>query len=669
MRSYLLFVTLILILGAGGAGGAGAAGAALAGPGHAPDEMLIRYKPGKSASVKSLAAAAGARAHSENSKTRYHRFKLPAGADLEATLARLRKNPSVEYAGPNHYLQICQAQVFPNDPVFYGGDDFFGIPSWGLYNDGDNNGQGGLYRADIHAPEAWAITTGNPSVVIASIDTGVDYTHEDLATKLWTNPGEIPDNGIDDDGNGKVDDWRGWDFVTNSNDPYDDNEVQHGTFTSGIAAAASNNYAGIAGVSWGSPILACKVIRADGYGLESDAADAVVYAVDLGVRVINMSLSGEDVPALRDAVEYAWQHGAICVVASGNDGTYGLSYPASYPNALAVGASNENDARCTSADWMGSGGSNYGDYLDVMAPGSWIVGPGPGLLGGIYQTQPGTSAAAPFVSGEAALIWSKHPDWTNAQVYYQILQTADDIEDPGWDIYSGYGRVNAYRALTEEIAATPTINATRTLPAGTAVYLQNKLLSTSSTDIPNRLYIQEDDRSSGLLLSFAGAPPEGLNAGDRVNVLGALTTISGERGIRNPLVTKVGSDTPPQAYPMTNRALGGGPAGQQTGVVDHYSLPREMAKGANNIGLLVTSWGRVTAVAYDWFYMDDGNNLDDGTGHIGVCVSNGVLERPSVGQYALITGISGCEIPAGSPVARRVLRPRNSGDIAVVPPH
>jgi hypothetical protein len=94
-----------------------------------------------------------------------------------------------------------------------------------------------------------------------------------------------------------------------------------------------------------------------------------------------------------------------------------------------------------------------------------------------------------------------------------------------------------------------------------------------------------------------------------------------------------------------------------------------MAKGANNIGLLVTSWGRVTAVAYDWFYMDDGNNLDDGTGHIGVCVSNGVLERPSVGQYALITGISGCEIPAGSPVARRVLRPRNSGDIAVVPPH
>lgn len=642
---------------------------AIAEPGFAPDEVLVRYKPGKSSSVSALVKRAGAEKKSEIARIRFQRLKVEPGQEMDKVIARLQKDPSVEYAGPNHYIRICVNEVFPNDPIFYDGDDLFGIPQWGLYNDGDNNGQGGTYRADIHAPEAWAITTGSPSVVIASIDTGVDYTHEDVASKMWTNPGEIPDNGLDDDGNGKVDDWRGWDFVNNDNDPWDDNDVQHGTFTSAIAAAATDNWTGIAGVSWASPILACKVIRDDGLGLESDAADAVVYAVDLGVKVINMSISGEDVPALEAAVEYAWEHGSLCVVASGNDNSSLPSYPASYPHALAVGASNENDERCTAADWLGSGGSNYGEYLDVMAPGSWIVGPGPGLLGGIYQTQPGTSAAAPFVSGTAALIWSLHPDWTNAQVFFQILRTADDIENPGWDIYSGYGRVNAYRALTETIVETPSISATRTLPDGGAVSLKGKLLSTGTSDIPGRLYIQDDDRTCGILLSFAGVPPAGLQAGDRVDVLGALAAVSGERAIKEPLVTKSGAGFAPTPFPMPNRCVGGGQTGMQGPVVDHYSKPRTMSMGANNIGLLVTTWGRVTAVGFDWFYLDDGTMLDDGTGHPGIYVANGLLERPNLGQYAFVTGISSCEIPSGSTVRRRVLRPRTDADIVIVPEH
>ena len=299
---------------------------------YAPDQLIVRMKPGRAAELMALNAAVGAKTKRAIEKLGFYSIRLPKGADLEKMMARYRRNPAVEYAGPNHYLHLA---LMPNDPVFYYGDDFWGVPQWGLYNDV------GKYRADIHAPEAWSRTTGSPNVIIATIDTGILYNHEDLQGKIWINPGEIPANGIDDDHNGYVDDWRGWNFVNNTNDATDDYEIYHGSLVAGVAAAAGNNGIGIAGVSWGSPILPCKVIDSTGQGTEDDAAAAVVYAVDLGAKVINLSITGLDVPALHAAIDYAWDNNAICVCASGNENLSTPTYPASNEHALAVGASNE----------------------------------------------------------------------------------------------------------------------------------------------------------------------------------------------------------------------------------------------------------------------------------------------------------------------------------------
>lgn len=636
-----------------------------------PQEIIIKLKPGKASQLGMLAGQTGASVKKSIPKLDAHTLRLPRGASLEEALKRYRNHPAVEYAGKNHTLRIA-SQVFPNDPLFFEGVDLFDLgiyftqPQWGLYNDGYNNGWGGLFRADIKAPEAWAINTGSPDVIIAILDTGIDYTHPDLAGKIWMNPGET-ENGQDSDGNGYVDDVMGWNFAYGNNDPMDNHsqdglDIRHGTFTAGIAGAETDNYWGMAGVSWGSPLMALKVMKDDGTGLEDDAAEAVIYAVDNGAKIINMSLTGEDAPLLKDAVAYAWANGALVVAASGNAGISTPTFPASYPNVLAVGATNEYDQRCTAADW-GSGGSNYGDYLDVMAPGNNILSATNVLDYQGYFVLPGTSAAAPFVAGVAALVWSQFPDWTNEQVARQIISTADDIGAPGYDIFTGHGRVNAYRALTELPSSATSIAQLKTLPAGQTVSLSGGVLTTGSGDLAGRLYIQAPDRSSGILLSFAGNPPAGLAAGDVVDVFGTTGKVSGEVALMNPIVTKTGTTASPKPLWLNNLAMGGGAHAQQAAVVNQYSFPRVMADGLNNIGLLVKVSGKVRAIGFDWFYLDDGSNLDDGTGNIGVLVQCGTLVRPGLNRHVTVTGISSCDQPQGSPVIRRVLRPRVQTDI------
>lgn len=645
---------------------------------HAPDEIIVKMKPAFSRSEARLlsTAPAGAKIKKKADRLGYQTLKLPKGAKLEDALARLRQDPAVAYAGPNHVLRIAST-LEPNDPIYQDGWDylelgFIILKQWGLYNDGLGSGfgGGGVFRADIKAPEAWAINTGSPTMVIAVLDTGLNYNHPDVATKMWKNTDEVAGNGIDDDGNGLVDDWRGWDFANNDNDPMDDHndmgsEVHHGTFTSAIAAASTNDGTGMAGVSWGSPIMALKVMDSTGYGLEDVAAEAVIYAADNGAKIINMSLTGEDAPALKDAIDYAWSKGCLIVAASGNAGTSVDTYPASYENVLSVGATNESDARCTAADW-GTGGSNYGQYLDVMAPGNNILSCTNMMEPDGYFVLPGTSAAAPFVAGVAALVWSEYPGWTNAQVFSQITRTADDIDQPGWDMYTGWGRVNAYRALTESTPETTSIAEVKQMDAGEAILLKDVVLTTGSGQMAGRLYGQSSDRSSGILMLFSTAVPEGLSIGDVVEVYGTLGDEKGEVAIRNATVTKTGSAEAPAAMMMSNKTLGGAALGNQQGVVDQYSFPQQMAQGLNNIGLLVRTSGKVTAVGTDWFYIDDGAHLDDGGAYTGVFVYHGALQRPGIGKYVSITGISSCEVQPGATVARRVLRPRQQADIVLV---
>ena len=260
---------------------------------------------------------------------------------------------------------------------------------------------------------------------------------------MWTNAGEIPGNGIDDDGNGYVDDVKGWDFFNKDNDPYDDNN--HGTHVSGTVAAVANNAKGVAGVSWNSRIMALKFLSGSGYGYSSDAAIATRYAADNGAKVINNSWGSYYSPyedqILLDALDYAHDdHNVVIVNAAGN--SYGDVYkatPANNNNVIAVAATDSSDSRAYF--------SNYGQRIDVAAPGVSIKSSVPANA---YDNYSGTSMASPHVAGLAALILANNPTLENEEVRQVLKRSSDDLGAGGWDTSYGAGRINANNALINE---------------------------------------------------------------------------------------------------------------------------------------------------------------------------------------------------------------------------
>ena len=326
-------------------------------PQYVPGEILVKFK--KSASKADIAQL-NTSMESKSIKTfpsiGVRHIKLKAWETVADAIEKYSSDPSVEYAEPNYILHTFQ--TFPNDPSF-------GL-LWGL-----NNAQ----NADIDAPEAWDITTGSPNIVIAVIDTGVNYNHTDLAANMWTNPGEIPGNGIDDDGNGYIDDWRGWDFLghrdpvlspdyyTPDNDPMDQSD--HGTHVAGTIAAVGNNANGIAGVMWTARIMPLRFLNGLG-GTTSAAIEAVNYATMMGAHIINASWGGYGYSQfLYDAIANS---GVLFVAAAGNDTNDNdgdlKTYPASYdlPNIISVAATDQDD--------LLAGFSNYGaTSVDVGSPG------------------------------------------------------------------------------------------------------------------------------------------------------------------------------------------------------------------------------------------------------------------------------------------------------------
>jgi subtilisin family serine protease len=291
------------------------------------------------------------------------------------------------------------------------------------------------------------VETGSSAVTIAIIDTGTDLSHPDLAPKIWFKPGEILGNGLDDDANGYVDDWQGWDFVNDDNDPMDDHG--HGTHVSGIAAAASNNGTGIAGVSWGAQIMPLKVLASSGQGTESDVAAAVVYAADNGARVINLSLGGScPLPAIEAAINYAYSEGAVIVAAAGNTGAAGVLCPAAYAGAIAVAATDANNNR--------AGFSNYGSAVDMAAPGVGIYSTyWSSQAGSTYGFLSGTSMAAPHVAGVAALLASLPQFDTPDKIRLALESTVLDLGPVCRDIYYGEGLVQAFAALQFDPSTVP----------------------------------------------------------------------------------------------------------------------------------------------------------------------------------------------------------------------
>lgn len=350
--------------------------------------------------------------------------------NAEAAVAALQKNPDFAYLEPNYEITIdsLQAEATPNDPSFGS--------LWGLHNTGQS---GGTADADIDAPEAWEISTGS-DVVVAVIDTGVDYTHPDLANNMWTNPGEIAGNGIDDDNNGFVDDVHGWDFVNNDADPMDDNN--HGTHVAGTIAADGNNGIGIAGVNWSAEIMALKFLNSSGSGSTYGAIQALNYATMMGVPISNNSWGGGGYStALHDAIEAAGQAGQLVVAAAGNDGTNNDSsphYPSNYTldNVLSVAATDRNDKLASF--------SNYGaTSVDLAAPGVSIYST---VAGGGYASFSGTSMATPHVAGAAALLLSAEPGLSPTEIKDRLMGTADPLSVLSGKVVSG-ARLNVDNAV------------------------------------------------------------------------------------------------------------------------------------------------------------------------------------------------------------------------------
>jgi len=347
-------------------------------------------------------AAAGLPGAEALAVPRWWRIPVPPGEDPEALAARLRQRPDVETAEVDRPVRIA---FTPNDP-YYGSQ-------WNL--------------PKIRAPQAWDVVTGTTQVVIAIVDTGVDYTHPDLASSRL---------------------WLGWDFANSDNNPMDDEG--HGTHVAGIAGANTNNNRGVAGVCWGCGLLAVKVLGADGSGLTSWVADGIQYAAYWGAAfgkrtVINLSL-GSPYPSsvLADAVAYAQGKGALIVAAAGNDGVNELFYPAAYPGVIGVAATDSADQQAFF--------SNSGAHVDLAAPGVQILST---MLDSQYASMDGTSMATPHVAGVAGLVWSARPALTADQVCGILLRTAVDLGSPGRDDIYGYGRLNAEAAVRSVVPPPP----------------------------------------------------------------------------------------------------------------------------------------------------------------------------------------------------------------------
>jgi subtilisin family serine protease len=356
---------------------------------------------------------------------------------LSEVLNSLKMESQIEWAEPNHVFHLHE---FPNDSLYSN--------QWALRH--------------IEVPRAWEIEKGNPQIIVGVIDTGIDYFHQDLVDQLWINtPEDINDNRrfdpgdlnfLDDDQNGYIDDVIGWDFtdapafpdngdyLQPDNDPMDEYPGGHGTPVAGIIGAATNNKQGIAGIAPNIRLMVLRAGTAAGFLEEDDVAEAILYALDNGCRIVNMSFGDAAFSHLiKDAVEYAVKQGILVVVSAGNSGNDILQYPAAYDETIAVGASDVNKNIAPF--------SSYGSKLNIVAPGQDILSTS---TSNTYGTYSGTSFSAPMVSGVLALMWSKNPEASSHLIKSHLLVGCTDLGTEGWDNLFGHGMVNAYESLMQK---------------------------------------------------------------------------------------------------------------------------------------------------------------------------------------------------------------------------
>ncbi len=358
-----------------------------------------------------------------------------------AFLERLGKHPDVEYVEPNYVYKALDTR--PDDPGF--------AEQWGHFNDGQpiKGGRPGIPGVDAAVMAAWDVTTGSGEVVVAVIDTGIDYAHEDLADNMWVNEREIPDNGLDDDGNGIVDDYYGYNAVGNNGRPMDDNG--HGTHCAGVIGAKGDNGTGIAGVNWNVRLMALKFLDASGRGTLNDALECIDYAIAMkrrgvNVRVLSNSWGGGGYSrALEEAIRAANANDILFVAAAGNTGTDNdrfPHYPASYdvPNIVSVAALSPDDKLAPF--------SCYGKKtVHLAAPGVDVYSTVPvSIFGEGYRHFSGTSMATPYVAGAAALLLAQDQALSVKQLKGRLLRSVTPAATLAGRVETG-GRLNIARAL------------------------------------------------------------------------------------------------------------------------------------------------------------------------------------------------------------------------------
>lgn len=360
------------------------------------DELIVQEKTGgPHGKLTEVLEGLGAATTGEIPQIRVKRIQVPSHV-FDKVKNALSKNPHVNFVEPNF---IAEASFIPNDANYFS--------QWHLQK--------------ISASQGWDISTGSPEVPIAVIDSGINPTHPDLIDKLI----------------------QGYNFVGENTDTHD--VLGHGTAVAGAAATASNNYIGVAGVAWENPIMPLVVLNSNNWASYYDIARAITYAADNGAKIINISIAGSSSSStLQNAVNYAWNKGAVIFAAAANYSTSTAYYPAACNNVVAVSATNSNDTRASF--------SNYGNWIDISAPGVSILTTN---NGGGYSFWSGTSFSSPISAGLGALIMSVNPTLTNAQVVDIIEKNADDIGAIGFDPDFGYGRINVYKSVSSAVNTMP----------------------------------------------------------------------------------------------------------------------------------------------------------------------------------------------------------------------